>query len=224
MNIQFKHKPCKSTRITSPFGPRWGSFHDGVDIGALTPGVDGDELYAVADGTVVVSKVNNGGINVGYGNYIVIQHEGFCTLYGHMQKLGLPVGTKVKAGDVIGYMGNTGSSTGTHVHFRVAKGNYNSKFFSKDSNGITMGSIDPEPYLNNIKGDKKTWLQELGEQAIKELDIMTYDGGKDLVNSPERWINALGDEKVLNELGIKNLQDLLAFQFLMLSRIAKLDK
>jgi len=176
MDIQFKNRPCKSTRVTSPFGSRWGSFHDGIDIGALTPGVDGDELYAVADGTVIISKVNGGGVKVGYGNYIVIQHDGFCTLYGHMQKLGLPVGTKVKAGDVIGYMGNTGSSTGTHVHFRVAKCNYGSDFFNKDSNGITMGSVDPEPYLNNINIKQNDCIldQNDANKIIKLLSSLYY--------------------------------------------------
>ena len=75
-----------------------GDFHDGIDIGALIPGVEGDKLYAVADGLVIISKVNGGGVTKGYGYYIVIQHDGFSTLYGHLQELILNVGQTVKAG------------------------------------------------------------------------------------------------------------------------------
>lgn len=148
--IRLKNWPTDSRRITSPFGPRWGDFHDGIDIGALIPGVEGDKLYAVADGLVIISKVNGGGVTKGYGYYIVIQHDGFSTLYGHLQELILNVGQTVRAGEIIGKMGNTGTSTGAHLHFRLSEGNYNSNYFRLDENGKTYGSINPEPFLNSL--------------------------------------------------------------------------
>lgn len=162
--IKFKNWPTDSRRITSPFGPRWGSFHDGVDIGGLKPGVEGDRLYAVDDGVVVVSKVNGGGVTKGYGYYVVIQYHGFTTLYGHMQKLEVHVGQKVKAGQVIGHMGNTGTSTAAHLHFRVAEGNYNGDYFRRDSMGKTYGSVNPKVILDNIE-------KEVEKVENKEIQV-----------------------------------------------------
>nr|WP_312578211.1 M23 family metallopeptidase [Sedimentibacter sp.] len=130
--IKFKVNPTKNQRITSEFGRRDFAglqWHSGVDLGAINPGVDADELYAVADGVVRVSKADSGNKNVGYGYYIVIEHEGFCTLYAHLQKLELHVGDKIKAGQIIGHMGNTGESTATHLHFEVRNCLYNDPSF-----------------------------------------------------------------------------------------------
>ena len=109
--IKFKHNPTKNKRITSEFGKRDFAnlqFHSGVDFGAIKPGVEGDELFAVDDGVVKVSKADSGNKNVGYGYYVVIEHEGYCTLYAHLNALELEVGQRVRAGQVIGHMGNTG--------------------------------------------------------------------------------------------------------------------
>jgi hypothetical protein len=190
--------PTDSKRITSPFGPRWGAFHDGVDIGAIKPGVEGDNIYAVADGEVVISKVNGGGVTKGYGYYIAIRHDGFCTLYGHLQGLMLKVGDKVKAGQVIGKMGNTGTSTAAHLHFRLIEGN--TVLFNQDSSGKTRGSINPEPFLreaneviqlsnpkneeaNKMEGDKKTieipsWGKESFDWA-SQSEVGINDGKVD---------------------------------------------
>jgi len=120
--IKFKHNPTKNQRITSEFGKRDFAglqFHSGIDFGAITPGVEGDALYAVDDGIVKVSKADSGNKNVGYGYYIVIEHEGYCTLYAHLASLELKVGQTVKAGDIVAHMGNTGTSTAAHLHFEV---------------------------------------------------------------------------------------------------------
>lgn len=88
--------------------------YNGVDIGARP----GTPIYAAAGGSIVVAR-NNGGYNGGYGNYVVIKHDnGTQTLYAHMSSTAVSGGPVAK-GDVIGYVGSTGRSTGPHLHFEV---------------------------------------------------------------------------------------------------------
>ncbi len=88
--------------------------HNGIDIGAPT----GTPIYAAAAGEVIISL--NGGWNGGYGNYVVIKHDnGTQTLYAHNSSNAVSAGQSVAQGDVIGYVGSTGRSTGSHVHFEV---------------------------------------------------------------------------------------------------------
>ncbi|HEX2047565.1 MAG TPA: peptidoglycan DD-metalloendopeptidase family protein [Acidimicrobiales bacterium] len=97
--------------VTSGFGFRWGRLHAGLDIanGAGTP------IRAAKAGTVILA-----GWNGGYGNAVVIDHGGgFSTLYGHMTSLRAGEGQSVKQGEVIGTMGSTGNSTGSHLHFET---------------------------------------------------------------------------------------------------------
>ena len=82
--------PLNTIRQTSPFGPRWGRLHAGVDLDLDT----GDPIYSAFDGIVRVSNYNAGG----YGNYVVVRHyNGFETLYGHMSARGAEPGTIVKS-------------------------------------------------------------------------------------------------------------------------------
>lgn len=88
--------------------------YNGVDLAAPA----GTPIYAAAGGEVIVSK--GSGWNGGYGNYVVIKHpNGSQTLYAHNTSNGVVVGDRVTAGEVIGYVGSTGRSTGNHVHFEV---------------------------------------------------------------------------------------------------------
>ncbi len=142
--------PTDSVRQTSPYGPRNYAgleFHPGMDIGALVPGREGDPLYSVADGIVRVSKANAGNPSTGYGYYVVIEHKDFCSLYGHLQKLEVKESQKVKAGEIIGHMGNTGVSSAAHLHFEIRECNY-AKFWEK---GTLKGSYkyakDPQSLL-----------------------------------------------------------------------------
>ncbi|MCA9353007.1 peptidoglycan DD-metalloendopeptidase family protein [Patescibacteria group bacterium] len=97
--------------VTSPFGPRTGSYHYGVDFGTKT----GTPIVAAAAGTVI--KTNCGS---GYGNCLVIQHDnGTQTLYAHASAIYVNVGTKVKQGQKIAAVGSTGHSTGPHLHFEI---------------------------------------------------------------------------------------------------------
>lgn len=106
-------KPAEGT-LTSEFGMRWGSMHNGVDIanGIGTP------IYAAMAGTVIDS-----GPASGFGNWIRIQHDdGSITVYGHMATLNVSVGERVSAGQQIAGMGNEGFSTGSHLHFEYRPG------------------------------------------------------------------------------------------------------
>jgi LysM repeat protein len=92
--------------------------HNGVDLG----GAMGSTIRAAAAGQVIIAKFD-GGWNGGYGNYIVIKHNnGTQTLYGHLSNVIVDVGQAVDQGQTIGAMGNTGKSTGTHLHFEVRGG------------------------------------------------------------------------------------------------------
>lgn len=155
--------PTDSKRITSPFGHRGTGFHNGVDFGAMKQGVQGDNVYAVSDGIVIISKCNNGGISKGYGYYVVIEHDHHCSLYAHLQKLEVEIGQEVKKGDIIGHMGNTGDSTGPHLHFEIRKGEYTASFFNKFTNKQFKNSINPIPVLevnNDIEDENRKLIEE----------------------------------------------------------------
>jgi murein DD-endopeptidase MepM/ murein hydrolase activator NlpD len=95
----------------NPFGGRTYEFHPGMDI----DGERGDLVLAPANGTVVWA-----GYKGGYGNMVEIDHgNGLTTCYGHMSKLEAEVGENVTRGQLIGYVGSTGRSTGPHLHFEV---------------------------------------------------------------------------------------------------------
>lgn len=103
--------PIRGASITSEFGARWGRMHEGIDYGAAT----GTPIYASDGGTVTLA-----GVYGGYGNCVEIKHSGgYSTRYGHMSRFAVSQGEKVYQGQVIGYVGNTGRSTGSHLHFEV---------------------------------------------------------------------------------------------------------
>lgn len=100
--------------ITSEFGMRWGRLHGGIDIAA--GGVYGQPIVAADSGTVILA----GNQGDGYGNYVIIDHgNGYKTLYGHMSSVAAYTGQQVAQGEVIGYVGSTGNSTGPHLHFEI---------------------------------------------------------------------------------------------------------
>lgn len=108
------------SRVASGFGyridPLYKDYrlHAGLDFTAPT----GTPIYATADGVVQIAGFNTDG----YGNKVVINHGfGYQTLYGHMARVKAKVGQSVKRGEVIGYIGNTGKSTGPHCHYEVIK-------------------------------------------------------------------------------------------------------
>ncbi len=115
--------------ITSPYGwrvhPVYGTskFHSGLDIGVYS----GTPLYSLTDGIVIFS-----GVQSGYGNIIMVSHGNIISVYAHCSKLVAAAGQQVKGGQLIAYSGNTGVSTGPHLHYEIRK-----------TNGETT---DPLPY------------------------------------------------------------------------------
>ena len=110
--------------LSSPFGPRWGRVHEGNDISAPT----GTAIRAAACGTVTFA-----GQQSGYGNIVCINHtSSFATCYAHMSRFAVANGTRVRQGQVIGYVGCTGSCTGPHLHFETR---------------VNGEAVDPQRYL-----------------------------------------------------------------------------
>ncbi len=107
--------PVKSSfRFTSGFGMRWGRMHNGTDFASS----HGTPIYSTADGVVI-----HAGWQSGYGRLVKIQHEfGIETRYAHLSKIRVNVGQRVSRGERIGDMGNSGRSTGTHLHYEVRIG------------------------------------------------------------------------------------------------------
>lgn len=101
--------PVLNYRITSYYGKRWGRLHKGIDI------IGNSRIMASDNGVVEFAGKKNG-----LGNAIIINHRnGYKTVYGHLSKINVKKGQVVEKGEVIGIMGNTGNSTGTHLHFEV---------------------------------------------------------------------------------------------------------
>lgn len=101
-------------KINSSYGRRWGRMHTGVDIDGHT----GQAIGSAADGRVI-----SAGWDGGYGKAVVISHGGgLVTKYAHLSKIDVQVGQEVSRGDLVGLMGSTGRSTGSHLHFEVTVG------------------------------------------------------------------------------------------------------
>lgn len=96
--------------VTSPFGMRWGRLHAGTDLGVAI----GTPVLAALPGKVVVAE-----FEPGYGNYIVLQHNGAQTLYGHLSEILVAPGQSIGQGQLVARSGSTGRSTGPHLHFEM---------------------------------------------------------------------------------------------------------
>ena len=124
--------PVKGIK-TSPFGPRWGKNHNGVDLDLNV----GDTVVSAWSGKVRYAKFNEGG----FGNLVIVRHHnGLETFYAHLSKLLVQPNDEVNAGDVIGLGGNTGHSFGAHLHFEV-------RFFD--------APINPELFVDVVKKELK---------------------------------------------------------------------
>ena len=112
INLRHFAMPTTSRVITSKMGPRWGRAHKGLDIKVYI----GDTIRAAFSGKVRIKKYEA----AGYGKYLVIRHpNGLETIYGHMSDWLVDENETVKAGQPIGLGGNTGRSTGSHLHFET---------------------------------------------------------------------------------------------------------
>ena len=185
-------EPRPGARISSPFGVRryygrrtGGGFHNGIDFEGKT----GEPIHAVADGVI-----NHQGWYFNYGRTVKISHaDNFETLYAHMSRFadGLGPGSHVRRGDVIGYVGSTGRSTGPHLHFSAI---VNGQF------------VNPAPYISADGGGQlgaatmvsfRQWQQDLhaAVEARKKADSRRrYDnlqGGDDWSRNPFQANNRL---------------------------------
>lgn len=126
------------TRFSSSFGYRMHPIYKTVKLhaGMDFSGAIGTPIYATGNG-----KVTSAEIHKGYGKCVIIDHGfNYQTVYAHMDKYNVKAGQKVKRGDIIGYMGNTGMSTGPHIHYEVKK------------NGIAVDPINY--YFNDLTADE----------------------------------------------------------------------
>ncbi|OGI45580.1 hypothetical protein A2121_03280 [Candidatus Nomurabacteria bacterium GWB1_40_6] len=153
--------PLYSIFVTSPYAPRWGGFHRGTDFRAPV----GTQVKAVADG--VVKGTGDTDLccpGASFGRWIFIEHtNGLSSTYAHLSLISVTKGQKIKRGQVIGYSGNTGSSTGPHLHLSlyISSGVNISSFPSKSYPGKTLvqpisateAYLDPMKYLPPYSGN-----------------------------------------------------------------------
>ena len=152
------HMPTPSTKITSPFGPRWRRMHNGLDLKVNI----GDTIVAAFDGKVRIVKYERRG----YGTYVVIRHDnGLETVYGHLSKQLVEENQLVKAGEVIGLGGNTGRSTGSHLHFET-------RFLGIAINPIYMFDFPKQ----DIVADTYTFRKAKGVKRAGSHDTQVADG------------------------------------------------
>lgn len=161
------HYPIKGT-VRSKFGPRGRRHHRGVDIPLKT----GDPIYATFSGKVRVSTYNKGG----YGNLVIIRHDnGLETWHGHLDQRFVKPNDTVYAGQIIGLGGNTGRSTGPHLHYEM-------RYFGQ--------TFDPERLINFENGDLR---REAFLLKKSYFDIHSRAGIQDFEDE------ILGDEEIAEQ-------------------------
>lgn len=148
-------KPVKTADFTSSFGVRNDPFgrgaamHAGIDLA----GPVGTPIYATADGTVTNAGFNSGG----YGNLIKIDHgRGIETRYGHLSYIGVRAGDRIKRGQLIGRMGSTGRSTGSHLHYEVR---------------IDGRAVNPIPFMRSTD-----YLASIKSRSTHSMDQIALGG------------------------------------------------
>ena len=148
------------TRMNSPYGIRKHRLHRGVDMHISI----GDSIVAAYPGKVVVSKYNRRG----YGHYVMIEHEnGTRTLYGHLKKRLVNVGDVVEGGQLVGWGGNTGRSSGPHLHFEIRYGEVN-------IDPATVFNIEEVTLLENMDHFSIASAVESHNEIQKELSKHRY--------------------------------------------------
>ena len=146
-NKDLQHEPSGYGMRMHPIY-KYEKFHAGMDFTA-NPGT---EIYATGDGTISLAEYGSG-----YGNHVVVDHGyGYKTLYGHMEKISVRIGQKVKRGELLGYVGNTGLSSGPHVHYEVHK------------NNTTVNPVNF--YYQDLSPDEYKKLIEISSVASQSFD------------------------------------------------------
>ena len=158
--------PTNNTKITSKFGPRRRRMHNGIDVKVYI----GDTIRAAFSGKVRIVK--NQGRRTGYGKYIIIRHEnGLETVYGHLSKQLVSEEQYVEAGEVIGLGGNTGRSTGSHLHFET-------RFLGQAINPALLFDFEKQDIVADsylfLKKGKNRYRQTKSSGLIANGDIQYY--------------------------------------------------
>ena len=158
--------PIKYIRITDKFGYRIHPItkkrhhHSGIDMSAKI----GTPIYAPADGVVEYAKYKGS-----YGNYLLINHPfGFKTAYGHLEKFTVKSGDYINKGDLIGYVGNTGRSTGPHLHYEI-------RYLHKWLNPDKFLTWSAETYEDVITNERLVNWRELMNQIKTRLQLQVLN-------------------------------------------------
>ena len=169
--------------------------HNGVDI--VVP--VGTPVTAARDGKVIISKVNKGGLQSGYGNYVVIEHDdGSTTLYAHLSERTVKFDQEVKAGDPIGLSGNTGESTGPHLHFEVNSGR---PFGPDEGEVINPLDVTEGTGYTDLSSENK---EKLDRFDLNEEDLVETDSGAFIKEGAEATMPDGSTEKVTDLLEMMN--------------------
>lgn len=182
--------------VTSEFGPRWGKHHDGIDIGAPT----GTPILSTDSGRVLSAGFNNGG----FGYWTLVDHGGgLVSGYAHQDRINVGAGQQVNRGQVIGYVGSTGYSTGPHLHFQMGGGPGR---FQNPRNWIPSldvgGTVKYDNVLANLHKDETVLTAPLSgalERGIGQLDsginnVYYVDVRIDGTNLPRHELKSLVSE------------------------------
>ncbi len=156
--------PIEYKRISDGFGYRIHpilkrkDFHVGIDLTAKS----GTPIYAPADGVVEYAKKKGA-----YGNYLLINHPyGFKTAYGHLKSFAVKEGDYISKGDIIGYVGNTGRSTGPHLHYEV-------RYLQKWLNPQHFKELSPQNYSEIMKKESFIDWDSLMAQIYRQIKDIT---------------------------------------------------
>lgn len=187
--------PTTHTKITSRCGPRWRRMHNGLDIKVYI----GDTIRAAFDGKVRMVKYERRG----YGKYVVIRHEnGLETIYGHLSKQIVKEDQYVRAGEPIGLGGNTGRSTGSHLHFET-------RFLGEVINPEFLFNFEKQDIVADnylfIKGANRYAYQRNGNRSTLTAKATTTSGDGSIKYHKVRKGDTLGRISRLTHVSIDKL-------------------
>ena len=187
--------PTTHTKITSRCGPRWRRMHNGLDIKVYI----GDTIRAAFDGKVRMVKYERRG----YGKYVVIRHEnGLETIYGHLSKQIVKEDQYVRAGEPIGLGGNTGRSTGSHLHFET-------RFLGEVINPEFLFNFEKQDIVADnylfIKGANRYAYQRNGNRPALTAKATTTSGDGSIKYHKVRKGDTLGRISRLTHVSIDKL-------------------
>lgn len=176
--------------VNSPYGPRWGRMHHGIDFHLKT----GDTVVSAFDGIVRYAEFNKGG----YGNCVIVRHlNGLETLYGHLSKIEVVADQFVKAGELLGLGGSTGRSDGPHLHFETRYKDFSFdpfRYISKETKSLTSDSlllIKSNLINYRYPSDAKNKTNVMAdEKGVKDPVKKYSEGNKSKYPTPKKKLKA----------------------------------